>query len=133
MSKNKFPIKKYRSILDFSLDYSKLISPALKKNFNQISSAALEIEKKIKKKNTIFVCGNGGSSALANHFVCDYLKGLSIDTNNSGSLLRGNSDNNDNRNCDSNCNSDSNNKGNCNRKISRWISIKLTYYHVTEI
>jgi phosphoheptose isomerase len=81
MSKNKFPVKKYRSILDFSLDYSKLISSALQKNFNQISFAALEIEKKKKKKNTNFVCGNGGSSAIANHFVCDYLKGLSTDTN----------------------------------------------------
>tara|TARA_B110000971_G_scaffold218258_1_gene256706 strand:+ start:510 stop:728 length:219 start_codon:yes stop_codon:yes gene_type:complete len=50
MSKTKFPVKKYRSILDFSLDYSKLISSSLKKNLKQISYAVLEIEKKIKKK-----------------------------------------------------------------------------------
>ena len=28
----------------------------------------------IKKGNTIYVCGNGGSAAIANHYVCDFLK-----------------------------------------------------------
>ena len=30
----------------------------------------------IKKKRTIFVCGNGGSAAISNHYICDYLKFL---------------------------------------------------------
>lgn len=29
----------------------------------------------IKFKKTIYVCGNGGSAALADHFVCDVMKG----------------------------------------------------------
>ena len=29
---------------------------------------------KIKNQKNIFVCGNGGSAAIANHYVCDYLK-----------------------------------------------------------
>ena len=41
-----------------------------------INRAILEIEKTIKRKGTIFVCGNGGSAAIANHYVCDYLKFL---------------------------------------------------------
>jgi len=36
---------------------------------------------KIKRKKNIFVCGNGGSAAIANHYVCDYLKFLRQHTN----------------------------------------------------
>ncbi len=32
------------------------------------------IKSAIKKGNTIYVCGNGGSAAIANHYVCDFLK-----------------------------------------------------------
>ena len=34
------------------------------------------IEKKIRENKFIFVCGNGGSSAIANHFLCDFNKGI---------------------------------------------------------
>jgi len=30
--------------------------------------------------NTVFVCGNGGSAAISNHFHCDHLKGVQTDT-----------------------------------------------------
>ena len=30
--------------------------------------------KKIKQNKNIFVCGNGGSAAIANHYICDFLK-----------------------------------------------------------
>lgn len=30
--------------------------------------------------NKIFVCGNGGSAAIAEHFVCDHMKGVKSDT-----------------------------------------------------
>ncbi len=33
-----------------------------------------KIISKIKSKKKIFVCGNGGSAAIANHYVCDFLK-----------------------------------------------------------
>lgn len=50
-------------------------------SFEQIDINALEIASRkilqtIKKNNTIYVCGNGGSAAIANHYVCDYLKFL---------------------------------------------------------
>jgi D-sedoheptulose 7-phosphate isomerase len=32
------------------------------------------IIKKIKNNNNIYVCGNGGSAAIANHYVCDFIK-----------------------------------------------------------
>ena len=34
------------------------------------------ILKKIKKKRNIYVCGNGGSSSVSNHLLCDFSKGI---------------------------------------------------------
>ncbi|MDB2603310.1 SIS domain-containing protein [Planktomarina temperata] len=34
----------------------------------------------IKRNATIYTCGNGGSSAISEHFVCDFLKGASTGT-----------------------------------------------------
>ena len=44
-----------------------------------------EIEKvvfdAIKSDKKIFVCGNGGSASVANHFLCDFNKGVKISSN----------------------------------------------------
>lgn len=45
-----------------------------------IASAAQLIEDRIKKDHTIFVCGNGGSAAIANHLECDFAKGIPTGT-----------------------------------------------------
>ncbi len=37
---------------------------------------------KIKKNKKIFVCGNGGSAAVANHFLCDFNKGIKLSSKN---------------------------------------------------
>tara|TARA_Y100001970_G_C14168861_1_gene822932 strand:+ start:74 stop:649 length:576 start_codon:yes stop_codon:yes gene_type:complete len=55
---------------------SKLTSSINNSDRLSIEKAALKIYETIKKKNTIFVCGNGGSAAIANHYICDYLKFL---------------------------------------------------------
>ena len=58
-------------------DYvNKLSRAILNTKVSNINKALLQIEKTIKKRGTIFVCGNGGSAAIANHYVCDYLKFL---------------------------------------------------------
>ncbi len=49
-----------------------------KKNLNK---AANQILKTIKKKGVIYVCGNGGSAAISNHYICDYLKFFRQNTN----------------------------------------------------
>ena len=36
------------------------------------------IEKKIINKKNIFVAGNGGSASVANHFLCDFNKGIKL-------------------------------------------------------
>ena len=60
----------------------------IKNYFNSIKNIADNIDviklnfvinflsKKIKKKNNIFVAGNGGSAAVANHLLCDFNKGI---------------------------------------------------------
>ena len=39
------------------------------------------IEKKIRYNKTIFVCGNGGSASVSNHFLCDFNKGIKNSSN----------------------------------------------------
>ncbi len=53
----------------------------LRKGLNSVNKkslfdASLLIEKKIKKNSKIFVAGNGGSAAVSNHFICDFLKNV---------------------------------------------------------
>ena len=61
----------------FLSNYINTLSEAiLNTKVSNIKKALLQIEKIIKKRGTIFVCGNGGSAAIANHYVCDYLKFL---------------------------------------------------------
>ena len=43
---------------------------------NLLSSITNLIKKKIKDKKKIFVCGNGGSASISNHFLCDFNKGI---------------------------------------------------------
>ena len=40
------------------------------------------LEKKINNNNNIFVAGNGGSAAIANHFLCDFNKGIKLSSKN---------------------------------------------------
>jgi D-sedoheptulose 7-phosphate isomerase len=41
-----------------------------------LSEAAVLLENAVRNGATIFACGNGGSAAIANHLLCDYLKGI---------------------------------------------------------
>ena len=62
-------IKNYLKILKngiSSLDISKL------------SKIEHVIFDRIKKNNKIFICGNGGSASVANHFLCDFNKGIKL-------------------------------------------------------
>jgi len=66
---------KYKSINIFANDYLNninKISQSIKEN--ELEKIVSKIIEKIKKNKNIFVCGNGGSAAIANHFVCDFLK-----------------------------------------------------------
>lgn len=45
-----------------------------------LQMAADEIKACAQNHRTIFVCGNGGSAAIANHLTCDCLKGIRTNT-----------------------------------------------------
>ena len=78
----KFPNKKYNYISDFFNDYKNNIFDSLAlTSMDNLTKAGSLIEKKILSNSNIFVCGNGGSAAIANHYICDFLKGLRTGTN----------------------------------------------------
>ena len=73
----KFPNKKYKSSSFFFSDYISTLFGVLKdKDFDYLSKITGYLEKKIKSEKSIFVCGNGGSASIANHFLCDFNKGI---------------------------------------------------------
>lgn len=77
-----FPLKKYDKILNFFEDYKNQIFGSLNKiPSKKFSTVVNLIEKKILANSNIFVCGNGGSAAIANHYICDFLKVLRTGTN----------------------------------------------------
>jgi D-sedoheptulose 7-phosphate isomerase len=44
-----------------------------------VRAAELLVER-VRQGGRIFACGNGGSAAIANHLVCDHLKGIRSNT-----------------------------------------------------
>jgi len=59
----------YRSLFHETLD---------KLNLKDLIKISKMIENKLTKKNNIFVAGNGGSASVANHFLCDFNKGIKL-------------------------------------------------------
>ncbi|MDA9643783.1 SIS domain-containing protein [Candidatus Pelagibacter sp.] len=71
--------KKFQSFVNnYLLDLTNSIK---KSDMSAIEKAADKIHETVKKKKTIYVCGNGGSAAISNHYVADYLKFLRQHTN----------------------------------------------------
>jgi D-sedoheptulose 7-phosphate isomerase len=62
-------------IKKYYLNFIKSIKNIDEKLLLQITNL---ISEKIKKKSQIFVAGNGGSSSVANHFLCDFNKGVML-------------------------------------------------------
>ena len=53
---------------------SSLRNSLYKVDLKKISTIIDLLKEQFKKKKKIFICGNGGSAAIANHYICDYLK-----------------------------------------------------------
>ena len=74
--------KKQNSSKQFFIDYNNKLSNTLKKDhFEILEKITKTLEKKIKLKNKIFVCGNGGSASVSNHLLCDFNKGIKNSSN----------------------------------------------------
>ena len=46
-----------------------------------VDRAIVEIVKALSDGKPVMVCGNGGSASVANHFLCDFNKGIKISSN----------------------------------------------------
>jgi len=76
-----FPEKKGYSLKEFHEEYSKRLSKALSQlDTTSLDEVYLQLAKCIKNNSTIFSCGNGGSSSIAEHLACDFVKGVSTDS-----------------------------------------------------
>ena len=76
-----FPNKNHTNLPDFLLGYTSEITKGFESiDLNQLELIQNVMDATIKNGNTIFSCGNGGSSAISDHFVCDFLKGTATDT-----------------------------------------------------
>lgn len=76
-----FPDDKYDDIGAFADDYfDRIAAAAASVDRAALSRAADVIERTYRGKNTLFVCGNGGSAAISGTFVCDHTKLVQTDT-----------------------------------------------------
>jgi len=77
-----FPDNKNYSLESFTKEYINLLSAQFKElDFNVLNKVSNAILESAEKATTIYTCGNGGSSSIAEHLVCDFVKGISTNTN----------------------------------------------------
>lgn len=73
-SRNEIP--EANTVQEYLDAYSRKLSEALSKVSSQSLQAAFELlEKTVRSSKRIYVGGNGGSSAIADHLCCDWTKG----------------------------------------------------------
>lgn len=75
----KFPyLKTYEKDL-FFINYAKSLKETLNQiDFKKVKKISDIVFNTIKKNKQIFVAGNGGSASVANHFLCDFNKGIKV-------------------------------------------------------
>jgi len=78
----KFPKKKISQSKNFYLEYINLKNDLLQKiDFKELDKIINLLKKSFKNNNILYTCGNGGSSSLADHFSCDFIKQTNNETN----------------------------------------------------
>lgn len=77
----KFPLKEYADAAEyFSGYFDNLTEAARSMDTSTIVQAAELLADLFSRGHTLYVCGNGGSAAIANHLLCDFSKGMQTDT-----------------------------------------------------
>lgn len=72
-----FPAYAFADVADYVTAYAAAIAECFASiEPSQIRQAALAVERVVVGGGTLFACGNGGSAAIANHLVCDCVKGM---------------------------------------------------------
>ena len=78
----RFPLKKISKSKHFYLQYISEKNHLLQNiDFDELDKILFVIKKCIKQSNIIYSCGNGGSSSLADHLTCDFIKQTNNKTN----------------------------------------------------
>ena len=76
-----FPDKPYPSIADYCDDYlTRLAHAGASIDRARLARACTLLDAAFARGAWLFVCGNGGSAAIANHLLCDVAKGIQTDT-----------------------------------------------------
>lgn len=71
-----FPAKPFHDVGEYYAAYGEEVATAFASlDRNELRKAAECLELAVARRAAIFVCGNGGSAAISNHFVCDHVKG----------------------------------------------------------
>ena len=77
-----FPDEKYKEIGSFADAYfGHITKAAASVDRDKLAQAADVLEQIYKKNKTLYVCGNGGSAAISDTFVCDHTKLVQTDAN----------------------------------------------------
>lgn len=78
---NTFPERRYDDIGAFCEDYvAQLARAGASIDHDKLGQAAELLRRAFEDGAWLFVCGNGGSAAIANHLLCDFAKGIQTDT-----------------------------------------------------
>src|SRR5262245_18259864 len=80
-SSDKFPWRPYTSPEGYFAAYrDEIIRAWSTVDGTAITRAAEMLSDCIARDGIVYACGNGGSAAIANHLLCDYLKGIQTET-----------------------------------------------------
>ena len=76
-----FPERPYDSIGAYCTDYLAQLARAGASIDHEVLAKATDMLRQTFEDGAwLFVCGNGGSAAIANHLLCDFAKGIQTDT-----------------------------------------------------
>lgn len=77
----KFPLELHHSAGDYWAAYREAVAAAsVSVDPSAVGRAAELLDDLFTRGRTLYVCGNGGSAAIANHLLCDFAKGIQTDT-----------------------------------------------------
>ncbi len=76
-----FPLEKVDSVEDYLDAYAGFLRQGLESiDRGALKNVWRELAEVYRLRRTVWVCGNGGSAAISDHFSCDHLKGVSTNT-----------------------------------------------------
>ena len=77
----KFPLEGHASAGEYWTRYREAVTKACDGvDTATVERAAELLDELFTNGRTLYVCGNGGSAAIANHLLCDFAKGIQTDT-----------------------------------------------------